>query len=389
MSSLRAAGLAPMRQRLDPIHQGRPFHRPAKRRQSGAMPSVEPSSLPAHRATSLSTWVQAVKRAVEGKGVDAQALMLEAGMDLSLLKDPLARYPVHQTMVFWQRAIEATGEPLLGLDVARQITPMTFHALGYAGLASQNLADLFTRLSRYFRVVSDAGELSFERVGRAGCLRVSGDARVLAEADAQAAWGPVDAFMSVILRACGALYGPDFQLLELRLQRPRPQDHQRYERVLRVVPIYGSQDNALWLDESVLMRPLAYANEELARINEEAVGRYLSQWRQGQADDLPLRMREWFGARLPQGEPRQEDAAAHLGLSTRSLQRRLAEQGTSYRDVLQQARHALALAHLRAGVYSVSEIAYLLGFAELSAFTRAFRRWTGVTPSAWRDSPDA
>lgn len=352
------------------------------------MCSAESSSFPAHRATSLSTWVQAVRRAVESKGVDAQALMQEVGMDLALLKDPLARYPVHQTMAFWQRAIEATGEPLLGLDVARQITPMTFHALGYAGLASQNLADLFTRLSRYFRVVSDAGELSFERVGRAGCLRVSGDARVLAEADTQAAWGPVDAFMSVILRACGALYGPDFRVLELRLQRPQPRDHERYERVLRVIPIYGSDANALWLDEAVLMRPLAYANEELARINEEAVGRYLSQWQQGQADDLPLRMREWFGVRLPQGEPRQEDAAAHLGLTTRSLQRRLAEQGTSYRDVLQQARHALALAHLRAGVYSVSEIAYLLGFAELSAFTRAFRRWTGVTPSAWRDAPD-
>ena len=88
-------------------------------------------------------------------------------------------------MVFWQRAIEATGEPLLGLDVARQITPMTFHALGYAGLASQNLAELFTRLSRYFRVVSDAGELRFERVGRAGRLRMSGDARLVGQADAQ------------------------------------------------------------------------------------------------------------------------------------------------------------------------------------------------------------
>ena len=116
------------------------------------MQAVEPSSsasFPAHRATSLSTWVLAVKRAVEGRGVDAQALMREVGMDPSLLRDPLARYPVRQTMVFWQRAIEATGEPLLGLDVARQITPMTFHALGYAGLASQNLADLFERLSRF------------------------------------------------------------------------------------------------------------------------------------------------------------------------------------------------------------------------------------------------
>lgn len=351
------------------------------------MPSTPPSSFPAHRATSLSTWVLAVKRAVEGKGVDAQALMHEVGMDPALLKDPLARYPVRETMVFWQRAIEATGEPLLGLDVARQITPMTFHALGYAGLASGNLADLFTRLSRYFRVVSDAGELSFERVGQAGRLCMSGDAHLLAAADAQAAWNAVDAFMLVILRACGSLYGPDFKVLELRLQRPRPLDHERYERALRVVPIYGSHDNALWLDEAVLTRALTYADEELARINEEVARRYLSRWQQGQAD-LVACLQEWLRTQLPQGEPRQEDAAAHFGLTTRSLQRRLADQGTIYRDVLQQTRHALAQEHLRAGTYSLSEIAYLLGFAELSAFTRAFRRWSGQTPSAWRGQRD-
>ena len=95
------------------------------------MQAVEPSSsasFPAHRATSLSTWVLAVKRAVEGRGVDAQALMREVGMDPSLLRDPLARYPVRQTMVFWQRAIEATLEPKSG-------APRTADLGGSAGTA--------------------------------------------------------------------------------------------------------------------------------------------------------------------------------------------------------------------------------------------------------------
>ena len=342
-----------------------------------------------NRATSLASWVLAVKRAVEAKGVDAEALMRQAGMDLSLLKNPLARYPVHQTMVLWQRAIEATGDPLLGLDVARQINPLTFHALGYAGLASRDLADMFLRLSRYFRIVSDAGELSFERVGRAGVLRMSGDAGLVAEAGAQATWGAADAFMLAILKVCGALYGEGFAVLEVRLQRPRPQDHERYERALRVVPVYGCEDNALWLDEAVLTRPLPLANAELARVNEEAASRYLSEVMGARDDDVVRKLLQWFRERLPEGEPRQEDAASHLAMTARSLQRRLADQDTTYREVLNQARHALALDYLRGERYSVSEIAYLLGFAEVSAFTRAFRRWEGTSPTAWRDKSSA
>lgn len=341
-------------------------------------------ALPANHATSLASWVGAVKRAVEVKGVDAESIMREVGMDLALLKDPLARFPVRQTMVFWQRAIEATGDPLLGLEVARHIHPLTFHALGYAGLASRDLADMFTRLARYFRIVSDAGDLSFERVGRAGVLRMNGDARLLADADASAAWGAVDAFMKSILKACGALYGEGFEVLELRLQRPRPQDHTRYEASLRVLPVYGSADNALWLDEAVLTRPLPLANAELARINEEAASRYLNGLAQARQDDMAVRLHQWFRDRLPEGEPRQEDAARHLAMTARSLQRRLADQGTTYREVLNEARRTLALDYLREARYSISEIAYLLGFAEVSAFTRAFKRWTGQSPSGWR-----
>lgn len=346
--------------------------------------ALQPSALPINQATSLASWVLAVKRAVEGQGVDAEALMREVGMDLGLLNDPLARFPARQTLAFWQRAIEATQDPLLGLAVARHINPLTFHALGYAGLASRDLADLFTRLARYFRIVSDAGELSFERVGRAGVLRMSGDARLLAETDAHAAWGAVDAFMKSLLKACGALYGEGFAVLELRLQRPRPQDHTRYEQSMRVVPVYGSDDNALWMDEAVLTRPLPLANAELARVNEEAASRYLRGLAQAQQDDVAVCLQQWFRERLPEGEPRQEDAASHLGMTARSLQRRLADQGTTYRAVLNEARHALALDYLRGARYSISEIAYLLGFAEVSAFTRAFRRWTGQSPSGWR-----
>ena len=91
---------------------------------------------------------------------------------------------------------------------------------------------------------------------------------------------------------------------------------------------------------------------------------------------------------LPHGEPSQKSVAEALHLSARSLQRRLAEAGSSYTEVRDNARRELALRYLRDGGHSVSEITYLLGFSDSSSFSRAFRRWTGVSPSAYRQQSE-
>lgn len=350
-----------------------------------ASPPLPPGCTDAHAPSTLVAWVAAVKRTVEDLGVDAVALMQAAGMDLSRLSDPHARYPVDQSLAFWQSALQATRDPLLGLEVARRIGPMTLHALGYALLSSTHLEDMLVRLARYFQVVSDAGTLSFERHGATGCLRMVGDDRVMVQAQAEAAWAAIDSFMLTALRGCRALYGPDFRVLELRLQRPRPADMARFEQAFRLQPVFGCEDNALWLDEEVLHRPLAHGNAELARMNEEVTRQYLARWKSAAADDVAMALRRVLREMLPNGDPDQDEVAARLGLGTRALQRRLTEQGTRYRDVLDELRLELARQYLQEPGCSIGDIAWLLGFAEVSAFTRAFRRWTGQSPSAWRD----
>lgn len=334
------------------------------------------------RATSLSSWVAALRRAVDAQGHDGLALMSQVGMDVALLGDPLARYPSHQNLAFWKLALERTGNPMLGLEVARQIGPSTFHALGYALLASGHLQEMFERLARYFKVVTDAGELHFTRERGVGRLSLLGDASLITPDVAPAVWCVLDAFMLTLVRGCRLMHGPDFRVLELRLQRPAPAQPLVLEAGFQMVPVYGCEDNALLVDEATLLRPLAQGNVELARGNEAAAGQYLA--RLG-SDDLLSRLQCLLRERLPGGDPSQEDLAASLAMTPRTLQRKLAEAGTTYRALLNDTRHMLALAYLRGGHDSISEIAYLLGFAEVSAFTRAFKRWTGVAPSAWRD----
>lgn len=345
-------------------------------------PAVQRS--PAFRATSLSSWVGAVKRAVEAKGVDASALMRQAGMDLSLLDDPQARYPVDQTLTFWTLALQAAQDPLLGLHTARYIAPATFHALGYAALASSTLGELFERSARYFRVVTDAGELTVQRDAVMGRMTLQGAPHLITPETQAVAWVVLDCFLFTTVRTCGLLYGPGFELLELRLQRPPPADREQYERIFRHAPVYGCADNTIVVSEAILGKPLPHANAMLARINEDAAGRYLADL--GQSDVL-TRLKRMLQERLPSGDPSQEDLAEALCMTTRSLQRRLAELGTNYRELVNQTRHELALQYLGQRQHSISDIAYLLGFAEVSAFTRAFRRWTGESPSAWRDRP--
>lgn len=307
-------------------------------------------------------------------------------MDVTLLSDPLARYPSHQSLAFWKLALETTGNPMLGLDVARQIRPATFHALGYALLASGNLQEMFERLARYFKVVTDAGELRFTRDRGVGKLSLLGDASLITPDVAPAVWCVLDAFMLAVVGGCRLMHGSGFRVLELRLQRPVPEQRLALEAGFQLVPVYGCDDNALLVDEATLLRPLAQGNAELARWNDEAAGQYLA--RLG-GDDILSRLQRLLQERLPGGDPSQEDLAACLAMTPRTLQRKLAEAGTTYRALLNDTRHMLALAYLRAGRDSISEIAYLLGFAEVSAFTRAFKRWTGVAPSAWRDDADS
>lgn len=351
------------------------------------MPVVAPAHRsPAFRATSLSSWVAAVKRAVEAKGVDAAALMRSVGMDLAMLDDPLARYPVEQTMAFWAAALKQTHDPLLGLHTAKYLSPATFHALGYALLASCTLGEYFERAARYFRIVTDAGQLIFERTPTHGQMILRVDPQLVSPDTHEVVWAVLDCFLFTTVRTCGLLHGPGFEVMALHLQRPVPAQREAYERTLRVVPVYGQADSRVWIDEAVLSRPLPHANAMLARINEEAAGRYLADLGQG---DVLARLKRLLQERLPSGDPSLDDLAASLQMTPRSLQRRLAELGTTFRDLIHQVRHQLALEYLSQPHHSISDIAYLLGFAEVSAFTRAFRRWTGQSPSAWRGAPSA
>lgn len=332
------------------------------------------------RTTVLSSWGRAIRRALERAGVDSAALFAEAGLDIAALDDPNARYPLEQTTRLWALSVRATGDSAFGLAVASQVTPTTFHALGYALQASTTLREAFERMVRYFRIVTDAADLQFSAEDGRYCFRIRPAGAVMPAPES------FDAFISIFLRFCRSQLGRDFSPERITLRRPQPVDIAGFERLLRCPLEFDAAENAIWFGCEAFDRRLENANPELARHNDEIVLRYLARH---DKQNLLARVRGALTELLPTGVPTADKVADKLHLSLRSLQRKLAEEGSSYEGLLNETRRELAESYLQDRGYSIGEITFLLGFSDTSSFTRAFRRWTGTSPSQFRDESRA
>jgi AraC-like DNA-binding protein len=323
----------------------------------------------------LSSWTRVIVDALEAEGMAADDVLAAAGVSRETLKDPNARLPMTASARLWHAAAVKVGDPAFGLRASRHVKQTTFHALGYAVFASATLRDALHRLVRYSHLVSDGAELLLEE---------RPDAVRLVFAPEPGAPSPsveaLDAVMSLIVRTCRGLTDRSFSLHLVEQRRPEPADTYPYRRFFRCEIAFGAPMNALTLGSEALDRPLSTSNPDLAMHNDHLVRRYLAEMRQGSILD---RVRAVLAERLS-GDASPAAVAAALGTSVRSLQRRLRDQGFSYVSILNETRRQLGTAYLLEERYSVTQIAFQLGFDDASAFARAFRRWTGLSPSEYR-----
>ena len=330
-----------------------------------------------HRSpTSLASWVGVIHRTLVSCGCDADGILLQAGITPQALQTPQARIPIEQTSQLWRLATAAAGDPGFGIQVASHVRANTFHALGLSLAASPTLHDAFERLLRYFRIVSDAGELTFTIDGRWARFEL------MAPDGFGIAHEAVDAFMSCVVRMCRSLASPHrAEPVQVRLRRPRPTNTQAFEQAFRCPIEFGCERNELRFALADLDTALRDGDAHLARHHDPILVKMLADV---EKDNLHHRVLGLLVELLPRGGATQERVADRLGLSLRTLQRRLQEQAMSYSDILDQARLKVAHRLLRQEVYSLSEIAYLLGFSDLSGFSRFFKRSTGEAPGAHR-----
>jgi AraC-like DNA-binding protein len=319
-----------------------------------------------------------VWKALESYGVDSRGLFEQAGLDPDKIRDPDARYSEPASERLWQLAAEATRDPCFGLKLAQYWHPSSLHALGFAWMASTSLREALERLTRYSRMVVVGERLVLEKEGQDYKLTI-----VTPEEYPSAPDEVYDTFIAVILEMCRGSYGPELNPRKVRLRRSAPRCSGEFFAVFRSPIEFSAAENALLLGDAEVNAPLPTANAEMARASDKIIADYLAHVDRSQ---IAVQVKAKLIDRLPSGNVTEEDIAEALHMSLRSLQRKLKEEGTSYKQVLDETRHGLATQYIRSSRISINEITYMLGFSEPSNFSRAFKRWTGTSPTEYRAS---
>jgi AraC-like DNA-binding protein len=336
-----------------------------------------------HQSThfsALSSAILLLAKGIDSYGHDSAELFAKAGLDHSRLKDPLARFSFQAVTRLWGFARDLIDDPCFGIRVASFWHPTSLHALGYSWLASNSLEEAFERTSRYIRIVNTGaqGALKFERTEADYCL-------ILDPSKMKPHPLPVtvDASLAILMIMCRAAYGEDLRPIRVSYQHPEPESTDCFNEFFKAPVSFSQPETAMWLEADVVTAPLATANPELVRINDQIVTDYLAHL---DRHDVTMQVRAKLIERLPSGQVTEEEIANSIHISQRSLQRRLKEQGLSFTQLLASTRSELGLQYVRDPQRSFNEIAFLLGFSEPGNFTRAFKRWHGKSPSEYRHS---
>jgi len=328
--------------------------------------------------STITSWARMIWDGLNIHGIDADALFKEVGLDPQLLTESDERYPVRKMVKLWALAEDRTSDPCFGLTVGKQWHPTTWHALGYAWFASATLEDALKRFVRYSAMITTAGEFFLDERSKDFKLTV------LARDGKMSPSGAVmDAVLTNIVLMCRVSYGADFNPIRVSFSHVGQGCRRKRQEFFRSAIEYGSEKNRVLFTKDSLRKPLPHANAELVHTSDRIIADYLPRLGIG---TTASRVKAALIDMLPSGEATEETLAASLNVSRSSLQRKLRKEGTTYRAVLQEVRCDLAERMLRAGSKTLNEISFLLGFADLSAFSRAFKRWTGMAPSTYRVS---
>ena len=309
---------------------------------------------------------------------DPLPLFDKAGLDFSLLSNPDTRLPGDRVQHLWHLAVESCGDDCFGFVAGEQVQPVVLHGLGFAWLASDTLRDALTRLCRYSRLISTAANMRLQDSDTGLDLVILPPNGVK-----QLSYASQDAGMTGFLRMCRLTAGEEIDPIHVLLKRPKPTCDAKLQAYFRAPITYDAEAYTLSFDKTLADTLLTNANPGLARINDQAVVDYLARF---DRDSLTMQVRSRIIERLHDGTPNQETIAQSLNVSLRSLQRKLSNEDTNFKTLLESTRRELALHYIRETHRSLGEITYLLGFSEPSNFTRAFKRWTGVSPIVYRDN---
>ena len=314
---------------------------------------------------------------LKSAGVPVAPLLRRAGLTPELIAEPEERLSVQSQITLLDQAAIALKDDCIGFTLARDFDLRKIGLLYYVMASSRTLGDALKRVARYSKITNEALVFGYREGNRLVIsLNYSGVSR---HSDRH----QIEFCMFAAIRICRALTGQNLVPQHFSIAHHRSGATSEMARFVGTKVEFGADTDELALNADARELPLIhsdpYLNDLLLKNCEAALA-------DRRADLSPLRTKveNAISPMLPHGRVPLKDVARSLGMSERTLARQLSNEGLNFTEILQHLRRDLALRYLDDRKLHVSKIAWLLGFQEVSAFTHAFKRWTGKTPSEMR-----
>lgn len=322
-------------------------------------------------------YLHTIAELLRQRGVDDQALLTRVGLDPTCLTDDDVRVSLSQASEFVTRAIVESGEPGLGILLASELRLPLHGALGIAAMNSRTLGEAMDLMVRYLSLRAPHLRIFCRTEGDTTTLRVVGGFDL----------GPLQSFiMDAMIYGCVTmgtqLLGETVRGARVHRRGREPVYFQRFRQRIPVPVVYGCDEDAILIPKSELLSPIRFSDEQVAQASREQCEQALH--RLNENAGFAARVRRVIETSHP-FPPKLGRVAGTLFVSERTLKRRLQEEEVSFQMLVDDVRLGRARDLLINTHMSLSQIADALGYADAANFTRAFKRWTGISPSTHRN----
>ena len=317
---------------------------------------------------------------MEEQGLSPSAVLRRAGLPQSFLDQPRVLLKTEELFALWRAIGEVSDNPAIGLLLGTETKTERFHPVSLAALSTENFGQAVKQMARYKQLTCPE-EILQQMDEEEWSIRFR--------------WLLADEVEPPMLIECAfawvlsvARHGTGTRLSPVRVEFVQPRPHVKaIERHFGCPVVCGASHNALVFRAADAQRPFVTRNAELLAMLAPQFEEELK--REHSEENFVERVRIAIQQKLTGQRPTIEDIADALHISSRTIQRRLQEEGSNFQRVLEQARHQLARQYLNNSVLELNEAAYLLGYNDASSFVRAFRTWEGVPPARWREEQRA
>ncbi|MGI9237299.1 MAG: AraC family transcriptional regulator [Woeseiaceae bacterium] len=313
------------------------------------------------------------------QGMNREKLMQVAGLARQEVVDPDSRLRTASMLKLWREVIGGLNDPILGLRVGMTVRCLDLGLVGYTMHHSRNFFSALSRLSRYGRVLSDAITFKVARTSEGAVVVWEG------QPELEALRHPVETAVAMVVSVSRDLTGTDLAPKSVSLMSPIPPSAGDYRSRFHCPVAFGGTRASVTFSSSQLQLPTRAPDPMLLKYLDDLAVITLGPLEDRESSTV-AEVRRTLWSALPGGRPNLWRTAAEMGISPRTLQRRLGEEQSSFSTVLDELRRDLSDELLSDRQLSVAQVAFLLGYSEPSAFQRAYRRWRGVSPRRYRSA---